>query len=159
MKRYCYLSIVIVLLLLTSCSQETRLDSSEEKISPHNTDTGISNHLTDPTTDIHIYPDKEVYTTPIENVSLIIENNGQEAVVFGNGMYVERNENGTWYEIPYASFEFGDVTGEIRSKEKIGEEVPVANLKSKLTPGTYRIVKSFFIDSNQTFLATEFEVE
>ena len=152
MKLLLFLSIIIVSLTACIGQDPTTLEepSSYGELPSELKSQGVS---------IQISSDQEAYSLPVEQLHLIIENTGSTELVFGNAVHLEKLEDDGWYQIPYKDMAFTDIGILLAAGETHTDEVPVDQLHYQLQEGTYRIVKEFYNESEQTVLAAQFEVE
>ena len=109
-----------------------------------------------------IHSDKEIYLLPVTSMSLVVTNSGSNAIGFGEYRTLEKIQEDTWYAVPYREqFSFGDIGLGLEPGENTEQEMPLDYLNYDLSPGTYRIVKTFRVDEefNEIILATQFEIE
>ncbi|MGM0896526.1 MAG: immunoglobulin-like domain-containing protein [Bacillota bacterium] len=106
--------------------------------------------------------DKKTYTLPVDEIILIISNSGSSNVGFGEHRALEKLQEDKWYEVPYREqFAFTDIGLGLGAGEKLEQEMPLEFLDYELTAGTYRIVKTFYINegAEELALAAEFEIK
>ena len=75
---------------------------------------------------------------------------------------LEKFQEGIWYEVPYREqFAFTDIGLGLGAGENLEQEMPLEFLDYELTTGTYRIVKTFYINegAEEIALAAEFEIK
>lgn len=142
-----------------SSSKADQHTGSLEKISEYD---HLPDTFSNEDTEFSVHSDKEKYVLPVTNMALIITNFGSNAVGFGEYRTLEKFQENTWYEIPYREqFAFGDIGLGLVSGDVTEQEMPLEYLKHELTPGKYRIVKTFRIDekTEEIVLAAQFEIE
>lgn len=113
-------------------------------------------------TEFSIHSDKKIYLLPVTSMRLAITNSGSNAIGFGEYRTLEKIQEDTWYVVPYREqFSFGDIGLGLEPGDNTEQEMPLEYLNYELSPGTYRIVKTFRIDEdiNEIVLATQFEIE
>lgn len=87
-----------------------------------------------------IYTDQETYSLPVEEIRVTIENVGEEAVVTGEAMRLEKLEEGVWMP-QLAGMEFTQEALDVQSGETFTRTVPIDFMEEPLTSGTYRVTK------------------
>ncbi|WP_422124523.1 immunoglobulin-like domain-containing protein [Planococcus sp. X10-3] len=152
MKLLLFLSIIIV--LLTACIGQD--PTTLEQPSSYG---DLPSEFQEQDVSIQISSDQESYSLPVKQLHLIIENTGSTELVFGSAIYLEKLEDDGWYQIPYKNMAFTDIGILLAPGGTHLDEVPVDQLHYQLQEGTYRIVKEFYNESQQTVLAAEFEIE
>lgn len=149
------------LLLLSGCSlfETTQKEEVLENTSSHER---LPHTFNNGETAFSMQSDEENYTPPVDEIILIISNSGSSTVGFGEQRVLEKFQEGTWYEVPYREqFAFTDIGLGLGAGEKLEQEMPLEFLDYELTTGTYRIVKTFYINegAEEIALAAEFEIK
>lgn len=149
------------LLLLSGCSL---FETNQKKEVLENTSSheNLPNTFTNGETAISMQSDEENYTLPVDEIMLIISNSGSSTVGFGEQRVLEKFQKGTWYEVPYREqFAFTDIGLGLGAGENLEREMPLEFLDYELTTGTYRIVKTFYINegAEEIALAAELEIK
>lgn len=106
--------------------------------------------------------DQEAYKLPLEELAVIIANTGSNSITLGEQRMLEKLQEGVWYKVPYRDeFAFTDIGLGLGAEEKLEQKIPLEYLDYRLTPGTYRIVKTFYINegAEEIVLAAEFEIK
>ncbi|WP_404466937.1 immunoglobulin-like domain-containing protein [Planococcus rifietoensis] len=149
------------LLLLSGCSLfET--NQKKEVLENPSSHENLPNTFTNGETAISMQSDEENYTLPVDEIILIISNSGSSTVGFGEQRVLEKFQKGTWYEVPYREqFAFTDIGLGLGAGENLEQEMPLEFLDYELTTGTYRIVKTFYINegAEEIALAAELEIK
>lgn len=138
--------LVTSLLLLSSC---LRFETNQEKEILENTSSHeqLPDTFTNGKTVFSVQSDEENYTLPVDEIILIISNSGSRDIGFGEYRVLEKFQEGIWYEVPYIEqFAFTDIGLGLGAGEKLEQEMPLEFLDYELTAGTYRIVKTFYIN-------------
>lgn len=148
------------LLLLSGCSLfET--NKKKEDLEDTSLHENLPNTFTNGETAFSMQSDEKNYTLPVDKIILIISNSGSSNVGFGEQRVLEKFQEGTWYEVSYQEqFAFTDIGLGLGTGEKLEQEMPLEFLDYELTAGTYRIVKTFYINegTEEIALAAEFEI-
>ncbi|AQQ52216.1 immunoglobulin-like domain-containing protein [Planococcus lenghuensis] len=87
-----------------------------------------------------IYTDQETYNLPVEEIKVTIENVGEEPMVTGEAMRLEKLEEGVWMP-QLAGMEFTQEALDIQPGETLIGTVPIDFMEEPLTAGAYRVTK------------------
>lgn len=153
--------LVTSILLLSGCSLFETSQKNEvlENTSSHEQ---LPDSFTNGETVFSVQSDEENYTLPVDEIILIISNSGSRDIGFGEYRVLEKFQKGTWYEVPYREqFAFTDIGLGLGAGENLEQEMPLEFLDYELTTGTYRIVKTFYINegAEEIALAAELEIK
>lgn len=153
--------LVTSILLLSGCSLFETSQKNEvlENTSSHEQ---LPDSFTNGETVFSVQSDEENYTLPVDEIILIISNSGSRDIGFGEYRVLEKFQEGIWYEVPYIEqFAFTEIGLGLVAGEKLEQEMPLEFLDYELTAGTYRIVKTFYINegTEEIALAAEFEIK
>lgn len=85
-----------VLLVVSGCS-DAKINSLQEKSDYED----LPSKFNDKQTSLKIYSEKEVYSSSVDEIVFEIKNTGTTNLTFGEPIYVEKLEDGIWYQIPY----------------------------------------------------------
>ncbi|MFS0671672.1 immunoglobulin-like domain-containing protein [Ornithinibacillus sp. 179-J 7C1 HS] len=145
-------SLIVVGLLLVACSDP--LPTTLEIESEYGE---LKNTFQKEQTSFEITTDKNMYILPVEKIKLHITNNGTTDIGYGGALYLEKLEDGIWYEVPYQdNFTFTDEGLGLEPKATYEEELPLDFINYQLSLGTYRIIKKFWHDGEEVVLGSEF---
>lgn len=161
-----FFTVIGLLLLISACSSD-RSVSENTSLESKSQYGDLPSKFSEGETTIEVYTDKQVYTLPVDEIVLLIENSGTTSIGFGEPRYLEKLKDGMWYQIPYDSLAFGDIGLSIEPGNVDEQEMPLEYLDYRLTEGTYRIPKTFHVnsktesleDAELIVLASEFEIE
>lgn len=125
-----------------------------------------ANQQTIETKDVSMRTKKETYPVNINTFSIIIKNDSQADLSYGSPYSIQKRVEGTWYEIPFdMNTGFNSIGLSLQSGGTNTEEISINRLDYELTPGLYRVVKSFdpsegndYNPENYVKVAAEFEL-
>jgi hypothetical protein len=109
--------------------------------------------------------EKEQYLTTDKELSATFQNNSDIVFSYGRHFSIEKKVDNTWYSIPFTTDLFGDIGLQLNPHEITQEKISLIRLKDALSPGEYRLLKSFnefnneLSEENQVTLATIFKVK
>ncbi len=153
--------LLISLLILSGCTgfETNRKKNILETVSSHENlpDTFNNGNIA-----FSMTSDTESYKLPVDDITLIISNSGSSTVGFGEQRTLEKLQEETWHEVPYSKqFAFTDIGLGLEAKEHLEQKMPLEFLDYELTAGTYRVVKTFYINEGkeEIALATEFKIK
>lgn len=149
--------IAVLLLLAVSCSN-TASDSETLSLENESEYGDLPSEASQGQTSLTIQTDQEAYSRPVDEITLRIKNTGSATIHFGEGRYLEKAKNGTWYQIPYENMTFADIGLSMEPGSVHEQDMPLEFIEYPLTAGHYRITKSFWVDEEQLILAAEFTV-
>ena len=94
-------------------------------------------------------------------LTLVIKNNTEYSIEYGEEYYLEKYENNEWVKVPYKNDNFGfNAIGYNATNEEREFKLNWEFMYGKLSKGQYRIVKSFnFEKDNKYQLSTEFSID
>lgn len=107
------------------------------------------------------FTEKETYSKPVDEVVLQIQNSGTETVYAEITYYLEQLYEGSWYRFPHFDPEIvNDILLIADPNDPLEQAIPLYELESPLSPGTYRIVKPLDVgNSEDVLVAAEFVIE
>lgn len=95
-------------------------------------------------------------------VTLILKNNSNDKVQYGEPYEIEIKQNGVWHKID-VQIDFIMPIYDLDAKESTEIEIDWANEYGKLAKGEYRIIKSINVEKEETIesfnVATEFVIK
>ncbi|MDN7240672.1 hypothetical protein QWY14_02670 [Planococcus sp. N028] len=162
MRHRKMISMLLVFLLFICGCSSNRADEQKKELEIVSEYDHLPNSYSDGKTEFSIHTDKEKYVLPITNMVVIISNSGSGSIEFGEYRTLEKLQADTWYAVPYREqFAFTDIGLGLKPSDTTEQEMPLEYLNYKLTPGTYRIVKTFHTDEvlNEIVLAAQFIIE
>ncbi len=140
---------VILMLTMSACTQSLDIDSLDPSEYGELKDSGIKMHIAD-----------EMVTIETESIMIEYINNTDTEVTFGKEPHMEIESEGSWYVVPLkedAAWEdIGFILPPNGSDEK---EFSLQFYYENLTPGHYRIIKTFYTDSGKVNAAVEFDIQ
>ncbi|MFL0366238.1 immunoglobulin-like domain-containing protein [Pseudobacillus sp. 179-B 2D1 NHS] len=167
-----FLCFMVIFSLLGCQSSEQKSTESKDKADEKLTQEAPVQKFSDSKNGLKLALEKKTYTK-LDNevtVTINIQNNSDIPFVYGKANELEKNIDGTWYLIPFKSGMggFEDVLLSVKPHTVVQEEILLNRSDNELSPGKYRIVKSFNetpINNNgvrneheEFFLAAPFEV-
>ncbi|MGG3803139.1 immunoglobulin-like domain-containing protein [Metabacillus fastidiosus] len=119
--------------------------------------------------DLKLLIKKADISTSEDNVEITIQNNSSIEYMYGEDFHVEKRIKKTWYSVPFDDYvTFDDIGLVIQTNTSRAQSIPLKKLKNfkiELSPGEYRIVKSFFPSEqtpskkNTVLLAVQFKIK
>ncbi|WP_084242406.1 immunoglobulin-like domain-containing protein [Planomicrobium okeanokoites] len=152
-------SLLVALFLIISACSNSETNISAKLVGTESLyKNKLSNKLNIENASLAVSTDKENYLIPVEKINFIIENTGSTSFGYGETLFIEKLESGTWYQLPYSGIGFTDEINELKPKEKVIQELPLKYLNFHLTKGTYRITKEISYKREIYPLGVEFEI-
>lgn len=109
--------------------------------------------------------EKEKYKTNVTEAKLVLHNDCEKTFLYGERYLLEKNVNGTWYEVPLQEgMAFTDIGYYLDPHQTKFEMISLNIFEEKLSPGHYRITKDFsdtkkeYSPENQKLIAASFEL-
>ncbi|WP_019240563.1 MULTISPECIES: immunoglobulin-like domain-containing protein [Bacillus] len=157
LKKYFSLGFLLGTIILVVCSgnvktetQSMVIEESEETLVK-----ATEQELLSSNNGISIKTEKEQYKTTDNEITVNFQNESQDEFTYGEGFYLERNINGTWYSYPFKEdIAVIDTGYTLQLNEKKSKTCLLSSLKEKLVTGEYRVIQSF----GATYVAAPFEV-
>lgn len=94
-----------------------------------------------------------------------MHNDSEKTFLYGSRNVLEKNVNGTWYEVPLKEgIAFSDIGYNLYPNQTESEMISLNIFDEKLSPGRYRIIKDFndnakeYNTENEILVAASFEV-
>ncbi|UOQ48990.1 hypothetical protein MUN88_02300 [Gracilibacillus caseinilyticus] len=107
--------------------------------------------------DVEMTVTQNKYTSNLKDISLEIINKSDSSITFDFPYQLETYVNGSWYKIPFKNNKGWIMIGIVlKPNESYTQNISVKQLDFELSPGEYRIVKSF---SEELIVSAEFLVE
>ncbi|PEJ54558.1 hypothetical protein CN692_19710 [Bacillus sp. AFS002410] len=156
MKKGLFLSVFVLLCLLTACSTNSNEHVFSRQIylsfvgSPHNT---IPDTVHDGTIQVSMNLDGQYYSKGTKTIKLSIANNGEQ-LFYGTPYSIERfdEKTETWKEVPFRKDSQFKQIGLVINQSEIKDEtitISSARLSKLLEPGFYRVIKSFSLNADK----------
>lgn len=90
-------------------------------------------------------------TQTAKGATIIIKNNTEEIITYGESYYLEKEKNNKWYKLNTINpLKFNAIAYKLKDKESIEMKVNWSYSYGDLGSGKYRLVKDIFIDSDKT---------
>lgn len=106
------------------------------------------------------------HTVSPTNLRVVMNNNSDKYLVYGEEFSVERKMNNEWHELPIENENYGftDIGYDLNPGIRIEEEINISFLYDQLEPGEYRVIKSVLEvrepgDYDEYYLTAEFSIE
>lgn len=154
--------LLVSLLLISGCSNNESDQQKKRDLEIISEYDQLPDTYKNGETEFSIHSNKERYVLPVDSIGVVITNTGSNAIGFGEYRTLEKIQEDTWYPVPYREqVSFGDIGLGLEPGGNTEQEMPLEYLNYELSPGTYRIVKTFRVneDINEVALATQFEIE
>ena len=165
MKR----KLMAILVLSAMCLLFTACQSNEdkEKNQIHNIMLEKAEHqeLQNSQNGITLVMEKKQYLTTDKELTATIQNDSDIEISYGRHFSIQKKIDNTWYSVPFKTDLFEDIGLRLSPHEITQETFSLVRLKDALSPGEYRLLKSFnvfnedFPVENQVTLATLFIVK
>ncbi|KXZ40417.1 hypothetical protein SAMN05661008_00029 [Alkalithermobacter thermoalcaliphilus JW-YL-7 = DSM 7308] len=89
-----------------------------------------------------------------------INNNTDSDLFFGVGFHIEKYENGNWKKTNLTDdLAFIEIALIAKQGEKLQDSIDLSIIKDKITPGKYRVVRSYGSDNQRIISYIEFEAD
>lgn len=118
------------------------------KVEPE-TATELPNEVAIDGFEARIYTDQETYSLPVEEITVTVENLGQETVNTGAPLRLEKLQEGSWEVIQFNDLEFIMEIVNIAPGDTFAKPLPIDFLADPLEPGQYRVIKEVMTDSQK----------
>lgn len=139
---------------MAACQQEPERAKSKNQEDISSSAEGITVQL-----------EKEQYTTKDTETQLTLHNDSEITFLYGQEYLLEKNVNGTWYEIPLKEeMAFTSEGYNLAPGQRVSETISLDIFSEELSPGRYRIIKVFSDNEkeynleNQILIAASFEL-
>lgn len=155
MKRVLFVLLFMVVMCISACSSKGKSTLTDQKLLV-STYGELQNTIETQNMKIEMKTEKHIYKKS-NTIKLRIENKGDKNINFGLHYQLEVYDTGSWYEVPFTDGGDFAMVGVVLKPNSIHYDlIEFENFMYDLTPGKYRIVKSFGIDRSKTTLGTEF---
>src|SRR5690625_2654995 len=154
--------LLLLLIFLLGCqnNNNTPSESTDERLDVPSEYGKLTNEVKEQRAHALIFVEEKMYTLPVTEVTVILENKGNESVEYGNPYYIDKLQDGNWFEVPHKEMiAFTMEAYELHSGESFKQEIALDDLKYTLTEGTYRIRKSVYANSEDFMIADTFELK
>lgn len=157
MKKF---SVVFMLLFLASCSNANGMSTLEHPSPDQDLlqqDAGLSLWLA-----------KDSYKESPNQIEIILKNESQNDVIYGEYYYLEMKKQGKWYALKHSDAVFldnpkmKDFGKQLKIGEQTEQQFSIGLLGVELGHGEYRLVKTFMLAEDpgiEISLAAHFKVE
>lgn len=103
--------------------------------------------------------EKDQYPTSVDELVVTIRNSSNSDINVPSKASIQKNINGTWYQIPMKENQSEEAMQKVLLAQKtIKETFALDHLEEKLDSGHYRIVLPFYKNNKPFYLAEPFEV-
>lgn len=136
-------------IILTSCSTSNLITSN------------INESKINAIIDISMHSEKEEYPQSVEEILLIIENNTNGEVTFGEYFTAQIFKDSLWKTIPFTTKgdEFIEISNVISHNSSVNHKINLKRLDYKIQTGKYRIIIKLYKNTGEEELvAAEFTV-
>ncbi len=148
-KRIGIIFIMVFMLVITACAQDNDMGNLALSEYGEIEDTGIEVRITG-----------ETVTTETDSVMIEYINNTDTQVMFGEEPHLEIKKEDSWYVIPLKEgTAWIDIAYMLPPKGSIEKKFLLKFYYENLSPGHYRIIKKFFMDSGNAASAVEFDIQ
>lgn len=146
---------MLALMLLAACSNAQTKPLTQKSVHGELPSVSISQELT-----LEMITDQTEYPSSTKEIAFEIKNTGPATVNFGTPYYVEKREQGTWFEIPFKeNMAFTEIGLMLAAGEAYQEKVNLSVLHFPLASGEYRVIKRFYANEKEIMLAVVFQVK
>jgi hypothetical protein len=137
---------IAALLFLSGC-RDAGQNEGEQHLKPSSYTENSFEHVKG----IRIYMDHRSYPARSKDITLIIENNTDEGVIFGMGYTIEMKRKGRWYVMPFRKDgAFTEMAEQLNSHQIVRKKISLNLLNDQPEKGNYRVIKKI---GDQTFRA------
>ncbi len=151
MKRVSIVVLLILMLIMTSCSGYRSLNARKLEKSEYDT-TMLSR-------DINVTVKEETVTTKTESITLMYVNTSDTEYLFGEKPHLEVELDGTWYVVPVLKGTVWIAIGYILpAKGSHEHSFSIRNYYGMLKPGKYRVIKEMYSGEESVFTSAQFEI-
>ena len=96
------------------------------------------------------------------SISIIIINNNDNEIGYGEEYKIQKNINGEWEYLDYLpNTVWNDIAYIIKANSQTTKKLNLENTYGELEKGTYRVIKTVFFENGKTtdIYSTEFEIK
>lgn len=102
---------------------------------------------------------RSLYPSGVSSITLFYQNNLDSEGIYGEEMYLEKENNGIWYQVePKEGWAWHDIGIILPAKSEGRQEVSFAIFGNGLNEGHYRLIKKVFVDNRKIVLPVTFSV-
>ena len=146
---------MLALMMLAACSHAQTKPLTQKSVHGE-----LPSKSTLPELTLEMITDQTEYPSSTKEIAFEIKNEGPATVNFGTPYYVEKREQGTWYEIPFKdNVAFTEIGLMLAAGEVYQGKVNLTDLNYSLTTGEYRMLKRFYANEKEILLAVVFQVK
>lgn len=146
---------MLALIMLAACSHAQTKPLTQKSVHGE-----LPSKSTLPELTLEMVTDQTEYPSSTKEIAFEIKNEGPATVNFGTPYYVEKREQGTWYEIPFKdNVAFTEIGLMLAAGEGYQGKINLTDLDYSLTTGDYRMIKRFHSNEKEIFLAVVFQVK
>ncbi|MFE1625460.1 immunoglobulin-like domain-containing protein [Brevibacillus reuszeri] len=156
-RKWMILTILSLVMISGCSSSEQQIQTKLSKQSIHK---DVPSTIVEQDRHIEMHADKAAYSSEKEEATIEIKNNGTATFNFGLPFTLEKREQGTWYEIPFRSdIAFAEIGLVLAPNQTHEQKINWGDFDYVISPGEYRVIKSFYADGNERILASHFTIE
>ncbi|WP_050180563.1 immunoglobulin-like domain-containing protein [Domibacillus robiginosus] len=133
---FCFIAILLFLTGCQSDNSQAHKDLETDSDS-YLTEEAAVQEVPSSENGISITTEKAQYPQSVETIIIKIQNDSNEEFMTGTQVFLEKNIEGTWYEVPMKA-EFFTEEGIIHPPGESSIGLDINDLKYALTPGQYR---------------------
>jgi hypothetical protein len=133
-------------LFLAACqSNEQTMTEATNSIDKSLNEKALEQELPESKEGITFEVQTKQYTDSPSVITVLMQNNSDSSVTYGRQFHIEKNVDGIWYFVPFEDDlkMFQDDAPGVSAQETISEEIDLTQLKNNLSPGNYRITRTF----------------
>ncbi|MPQ45185.1 immunoglobulin-like domain-containing protein [Clostridium tarantellae] len=149
MRKIYIFTIIMVIVVFYGCSSNT-LNFSDLEPS-----TIVVNH-----DNISAIIKENIIRSSKEDITLILENKTQYEYYYGEYFNLEIELDNSWYKVPLdKNLDFKDLAIILKENSKSSDIIKLSKHFTNLPEGKYRIVKSLYLDDEETIIVAPFEIK
>ncbi|OXS77818.1 immunoglobulin-like domain-containing protein [Domibacillus enclensis] len=156
---FCFTAIV---LFLAACqSNEQKVTEATNAIDEGLNEKAMEQKLPESKEDIAFEVEIKQHTDSPSVINILMQNNSNNFVIYDRQFSIEKNVEGIWYFVPFEDDlkVFQDDAPAVSAQETISEKIDLTQLKDNLSPGNYRVTRTFskVISSNESEAETQYK--